>query len=73
MSENKDNIKITFEVLLAEYNKTVIFWPVTPWSFRKFLMHGRQQISHKHRGPSVTLHCHASHKISIIMTNLEPG
>jgi hypothetical protein len=44
VSESKDNIKITFEVLLAEYSKTIIFWPVTPWSIKMFLLHRRQQI-----------------------------
>lgn len=36
MSESKDNIKITFEVLLTEYNKTMIFWPVTLWIIKIF-------------------------------------
>lgn len=49
MSESEDNMKITFEVLLAECNKTMIFWPVTPWSIEIFLLQRRQQIPHKHR------------------------
>jgi hypothetical protein len=73
MSESEDNIKIMFEVLLAEYNKTMIFRHVTTWIIKKFLLHRRQEFPHKHRGPSVELHCLASHKILIMMTNLEPG
>jgi hypothetical protein len=72
VSESKDNIKITFEVLLAEYNKAMISWPVTPWIIKKFLLHRRQHIPQKHRGTSVELHCFASQKILLIMTNLEP-
>jgi len=72
MSESEDNIKITFEVLLVEYYNTMIFWPVTPWSIKIFLLHRRQQIPHKHRGPSVELHYLASHKVLLIMTKLEP-
>jgi hypothetical protein len=55
MNENKDNIKITFEVLLAEYKKAMI-WLVTPWSIKKFLLHRRQPIPHNYWGPSVELH-----------------
>ena len=57
---------MTFEVLLAEYNKTMISWPMTPWSIKNFLMHRRQNIPHKHRGSSVELHCLSSHKILLL-------
>jgi hypothetical protein len=72
ISESEDNIKIMFEVLLEEYNKSMIFWRVKPWRIKKILLHRRQQIPHKHRGPSVELHCLASHKVLLIMTKLEP-